>query len=165
MNVYQCVDLVLLEVVEYACTYMNQSNTKHYTVLNFWTRIRLIDTNIKIGGLYRCPSNNSTIFLRQLSNLIHQYRDCIWLGDLNFNIINDRNQHYTVVIAANHYKIINGVDPESYTYHHTDTGSSIIDHVFTDLMQYKYNCYVRRAGFTDHDAVIANVGLELQRTI
>lgn len=106
--------------------------------------VELNQLKLKVGSIYRDPSNHIANYLEYFDSLLERFPDCVWLTDTNFDL-------------CNHFNILNEINVDSATYVHSRTGFSLIDHCFTDVDTMNFNCYVHPAGFSDHDAVLVNM--------
>lgn len=148
------------------CIYV-KSRLSHTTVISFESSecqlviIELLQLKIKVGAVYRTPNTDFEAFLDTLDEFLEKFPKCIWLGDININLMeknrNDSNRinKYRTVLVSNNFELLNKISGEYSTYFHSRSGHSILDHVFYDMPEYDVDIHVKTAGFTDHNAVIA----------
>lgn len=117
--------------------------------------IELPDFGIRVGGVYRDPSCNTNIYLEYLDNLFERHQNCIWIGDMNFDLLSDNLMisNYKNTLASNNIRILNQINLDAATYFHTSHGSSILDHAVTDLNNFNFETSTHTVGFSDHDAL------------
>lgn len=117
--------------------------------------LHLPDFNINVGGIYRDPSCSNNIYLEHLDKLFEKYRKCIWMGDFNYDLLNNNFSItcYKNILNCNSLIILNKINNEAATYFHSSSGCSILDHAITDLTNYQFRTSVVSAGFSDHNAL------------
>jgi Reverse transcriptase (RNA-dependent DNA polymerase) len=114
--------------------------------------INLKKQNVKLGALYR-DSTAGTIdgYLNYLDNLLETYHDFIFLGDMNVNVLRDNENtgNYVETLAGNGYEILNRINDDYYTFSGPH-GISLLDHVFTDIRNRRFNVFIGEVAFSDH---------------
>ena len=112
---------------------------------------------ITIIAAYRSPQSNINIFLSELSTLMtsgHIHNSCIWIGDINIDIL-EKN---TSLTTENYLNILSSNGFTSQICTHTRVGydtRSCIDHIFSRNIN--LNPAVIKTSITDHYTIIGSI--------
>lgn len=113
---------------------------------------KLTRENINIIAIYRPPSTNITLFFESLTQLLIKYPNSIIAGDINLDILKNNNntvKKYFDIIHSSGFSILNKININSAT-RTTSDSKTIIDHIITDLLTYKFNIAMEDLSFSDH---------------
>ncbi len=112
---------------------------------NSFLKINLPLLQIDIFAVYRPPNTNIKDFIMKLDELLTNNKNKIYiLGDINIDLLKITNNvnNYLDVINSNGFMVLNYLSENFATriQHHKNNTSSktIIDHVITNLVNYKY---------------------------
>lgn len=108
-----------------------------------------------ISTMYRPPGSPSSTFMDELEKTLHMYKNMLFVGDVNFNLLDTNSitvTEYQHIIDAYGYKIANKISPEHVTRKMSNT---IIDHVITDLTPLP-NIEIESTCLSDHNALLIN---------
>lgn len=73
------------------------------------------------------------------------------------NLLNSHTAFgYRQILTSNQIHLFNPIDADHATYYHFNSGFSILDHCFTDLLDLNFNLLVHPAGFPGHNALIVS---------
>lgn len=114
---------------------------------------------IKILGVYRQPVSNIEQFINYLDEFISANKNCVILGDMNINILNDNSttvMNYINMINSNGFCILNNLN-DNFATRFSNTINTIIDHVITDLVHFKYFLSVSKNHLSDHCFLLLNL--------
>lgn len=110
-------------------------------------------TNLTIG--YRQPKyENFNDFINVLDDLLENTLNHIVIGDFNINLLDTTNintVYYHNLIKSNGFHILNKISSEMST---RNISSTIIDHVFTDLVDKKFKINIQDCSLSDHNALL-----------
>lgn len=134
-------------------------------ICNNFLGVHLIDLNINIFGIYRSndPSNNLNIqidnFFNCLDHITREFNNSIILGDFNLNLLdNSRNIiKYLSILNSNNFTVLNKINNNMITRPASENSGSIIDHVITDIFQFKYLFSVIENCISDHNIILLGV--------
>lgn len=125
--------------------------------------VDLIDLKIKIIGIYRHHSSEINNFIDWLEDLLSDHKNSIVLGDINLNLLNktcNTTLNYMNMISSKGFEILNLIELD-YATRLSNTISTIIDHVFTDLYNLKYTFLVKDTHLSDHRYLLINVNTKI----
>jgi hypothetical protein len=137
----------------------NEMFLQNHTIL-----LKVKKYGLKIGALYRDPTSGSLPgYLNYLDRLLEKYHGFVFVGDLNVNLLRDGADvvNYRDVLVSNAYSILNNIDDRFYTFN-GPYGISLIDHVFSDVKDRKFNIHVGNAAFSDHKYVYLNISSKIR---
>lgn len=135
------------------CLYSSSINNDYDFLL-----VELINYNIKILGVYNQPAANVERFIDLLSNITNKYKNLYVAGDTNINLLenNTDSLNYSNMIYSNGYCILNSLNRDFAT-RKTRTHYSILDHIFTDIVNHKYTLLVADSYLSDHCCILLNI--------
>lgn len=111
------------------------------------------NVNINIFGVYKAPQSDYNTFIVELKNTLRQFKNTIYCGDFNLNLLNVDNDSqisgYINNIICNGFIPLNMIEKHYVTRRNIVCGS-IIDHIITDLIQHKYSINLHDTHITDH---------------
>lgn len=123
---------------------------------------KIIDLNIFIGVIYKQPLVSKSGFMEYMGSKIENIQNMILIGDMNINLLNANGitNSYVNTCMCNGYVILNKI-AKKYA---TRTSSlangtktvTIIDHVVTDLLNYKYVMSLMNTHLSDHKMILLN---------
>lgn len=123
---------------------------------------KLSSHNINIIGIYRSHETRVTDFIHKLDNITSVYKNSIILGDMNLNLLNTNQEQvilYTNTLLCNGYLIYNKISSE-YATRISRSTRTVIDHLVSDLVNYKYNFVITGTSLSDHEMFLINISLE-----
>ena len=91
-------------------------------------------------AVYKSPQSNLNNFLTYLENITDTYKNSIFFGDFNFNLLefqNNKIEDYVDIFACNGYVFLNKIHIKHCIRVKNNSGS-ILDHVITDILAHKY---------------------------
>lgn len=119
-----------------ACTWCYPVDPRFALVEQMWLTIKLNTKKIAIGTAYRPPWQDLDLFLDAVCDAISSLGHCehiILLGDFNVNMLNTGELAYRVHKVQDFLKCINLIQLVDTATHYTDSTSTLIDLVCTDL--------------------------------
>lgn len=106
--------------------------------------------------MYRPPQRvNSSDFMTELDFMFNKYKNLIFAGDVNWNILRSNDQdvaEYLHLLDIYGYQILNDVQPNFPT---RETSGSILDHFITDLPQ-SAKLQLEDVSLSDHKLITMN---------
>lgn len=123
--------------------------------------INLNKLKFNIAVIYKKPTVNNTTFFEYINNKLITNRRTIIIGDTNTDLLNKKNIAYTQIIESNGYKLLNNIIREYATRVKTNKYNSetrtIIDHIITDIHDYKYTISINTTNISDHKQILMNI--------
>ncbi len=118
----------------------------------------------KIGAVYRDQSVNACGFLEYFDRMLENWKDCVFVGDFNFNLLATRLSvsRYKEVIESNNFSILNEITENRYTFA-GGNGVSLLDHVITDVYTRDFNLTVHPSSISDHCYLNLSISTQQQR--
>ena len=113
--------------------------------------LNLEELNIKICGIYRPPTSNSSNlreFLDLLDNVLEKNKKMICIGDINIDLLKSDSMELVNIISSNSFHIVNKIHPDHFT-RRGKSSLTIIDHCYTDVQE-KILVQLGETGFSDH---------------
>lgn len=97
--------------------------------------IKLQRLNMHVIAIYRPEQTNRYLFNDKLGELLGMYKHAICIGDINMNLLDDDASiaNYRATLLSSGHVLLNSEHPSAGT-----RNGNIIDHVFTDLLAFKY---------------------------
>lgn len=128
--------------------------------INNFLIIELVDHNMKIFGVYN-PGRNVPDFIQKFEDTLSKYCRMIVLGDMNINLLDDSNSivtDYKCRISAQGFEILNKLSC-NYATRISNTVSTIIDHVITDISNQKMSLIINETEnhISDHKTIICSI--------
>ena len=134
---------------------------------SIFIKIQFDNENLFCGNIYRSPSNDSHLnenFLNNLYNCIHNSNEslnkCFITGDFNYNLSNQNNEHVCnfieTMLEGHYFPVIN--EPT----HITDTGATVVDHIWTNSHHLQIKSGVILNPLSDHLPVYMCINLNKQ---
>lgn len=114
--------------------------------------VKLLNFNIHIGAIYRCPDYKRREFTDIFSTYLNKQKNIIFFGDFNINMLRyDSNDvsYFKNTIDSDGFSLLNNLEL-SYATRICETSISTIDLIVTDLYQYEYDIGVDNLNFSDH---------------
>lgn len=109
-----------------------------------------------ISTMYRPPQSNILDFIEELETTIHMYRNLLFAGDVNLNLLESNSStvsDYLNVLPAHGYQMINQISANGAT---RKTSNTIIDHVFSDMDE-AFDIKIENTYcLSDHNAILVN---------
>lgn len=135
---------------------------EHADMYNNILGVDLFDLKIKIFGIYRSNDtyNNSIsqieIFLKYIDHITREFKNSIIVGDFNFNLLEVTQTilKYLSIINSNNYSLLNKIDKTMITRSTNGHHGSIIDHIISDIFQFKYIFSILENSISDHNLII-----------
>lgn len=123
--------------------------------------IKLLKQNFYIFSVYKAPDSNIDRFIDKLDNNILTIKNSIVVGDLNINLLQSRTsavRNYIETITSNGFVLLNKQTIEYAT--RIANSVSVIDHIFTDLLKFKYKFLVLDTSLSDHQMLILSINIK-----
>lgn len=117
--------------------------------------IKLHRMNLHIIGVYRPDQTSIALFNNEYGRLLGKYKRTICVGDFNLNIRNEMEANvssYVDTTVGNGFVLLNSTDVMAGT-----RGSSIIDHVSTDMINTRYILALTDFSLSDHKKIILTI--------
>jgi hypothetical protein len=95
--------------------------------------------DIKLCATCRQPSSRIDVYLERLDNLLGNFRRMIVAGDTNINLYtkNTNSLSFINILQSNGFYLFNSLSSQMYTRKSNTNTISIIDHIFSDLDNFK----------------------------
>jgi endonuclease/exonuclease/phosphatase family metal-dependent hydrolase len=123
----------------------------------------MLDYNFKLAGVYRPPHTDIVCFCEMLDNILEDNKKTIFFGDFNINLLNNNDlsvQLYIDTLMSNNYLYINEKTNNMHTRCGFTSVKTIIDHVLTDILQFKFKVVLNDVDISDHRAIITYIDLD-----
>lgn len=123
--------------------------------------ISVASPNIKICVFYKQPTVLTSTFLSIIDSFMDDYRNCIMIGDANIDLLKNStnaNRLFSLTLS-NSYFILNKIEPDLATrvaHRDGNISTTIIDHIYSDLVHYKYNLTLTDSPISDHRMLLLN---------
>lgn len=114
--------------------------------------IKLIKQGINIVAVYRSHETNMYDFINKIDEYSSKYKQAIFLGDINLNILNYNSRDvrtYCDTLLSNGFVICNKIS-EQYATRISKTSQTIIDHFITDIIKNQYFFHILDTSLSDH---------------
>lgn len=114
--------------------------------------VKILNPNINIISTYRPPNTDIKKYINSLENILNLYQNSILIGDINLDLLNRESsniQTYINSIQTSGFCILNKIDKHFAT-RVTDKTKTIIDHIITDLFNFKFKISLNDLSFSDH---------------
>lgn len=114
--------------------------------------IKLTNLNIHIAAVYRPPQESAQELFQQMAHIMTKYKRLIWTGDFNINLLDRTNTdviEYTNTIQSHGFVILNNISL-AYATRVSNTVSTIIDHIITDITDRQFNLHTIDCSLSDH---------------
>ena len=126
--------------------------------------IQLTKQRCKIWSIYRPPNSDMSVFLTEIDKIMEkQNKDCIIIGDMNLNLLNDTTtvKEYRNLIEMNAFKIQNIISIEKATRTSKRT-ATILDHIISNNNIY---CHIdlHEHAISDHKIMNPKINKMIQR--
>lgn len=118
--------------------------------------VELRSPKLKIGVVYRPPHADLTASVNFIDMLLENHNGMVCVGDYNINLLSPSSTQYQSMVTSNGYSILNRLDAHSFT-HGNSLSGSIIDHGYTDVMNYEYAVGLHDISFSDHRAMLISL--------
>lgn len=114
--------------------------------------IKYTNQKMHIFGIYKQPQSNTIHFLTHLEATLNTFKNSIYIGDFNINILKNNNEvrQYMETVVSNGHIILNKIDQIHATRLNKTDGGTIIDHVITDNIKSTYSLSLYDTPITDH---------------
>lgn len=125
--------------------------------------IRLIEMSISVSVIYKQPTVRNDVFIEFLSHQLENRKDMIVVGDMNINLLEDSIsvKKYVDSLIANNCVVLNDIQLSSATRSAARTingttshSNTIIDHFFTDCLNFSYEVSQFDNPISDHKVLI-----------
>lgn len=130
--------------------------------------VKLIDYNLKILGVYN-PGRNISSFLDEFEQSISNHKRIYICGDFNIYVLDTENsvvEDYVDRVQSAGYIILNSLD-QRFATRKSNTIATTIDHVFTNLFEYRMELVVKdtECHLSDHKTIILSLYMPLVNTV
>ncbi|KOB76313.1 Cytochrome P450 protein, partial [Operophtera brumata] len=122
-----------------------------YTDGNHFLWILLKKISLNIGLIYKPGRTNFNKFSKTFEQQLEQRKRSIVFGDFNIDFLKNCpyvSQHMTVLEELG-FCILNKIE-ESHCTRHSKIRKSIIDHIYTDLLEENFNFFIIESAMSDH---------------
>lgn len=137
----------------------SQSQENQFLIVNF------PKLKFNIGGVYRPPHTRESGFFSLLDSTLSSFRNTILFGDFNLNILLSNESligRYCDVVSTNGFVFLNDVVDKMYTREGLGV-CSLIDHVLTDIVSFKYGLALVDDPISDHRAILLDLNKRVRR--
>lgn len=128
---------------------------------NNYVLVDLYDLKLKILGVYRQPVYNTNIFVDSIEEIIDKNKNCIIAGDMNINLLNKNDVsvlNYQNMLNSQGFCVLNSITNE-YATRISNTISTLLDHMISDMSSYKYTLLTAPTSLSDHHFLILNINM------
>lgn len=124
--------------------------------------VKINKLKFNLGVIYKKPTVTKNTFNEFLRHKLSKNKKTILIGDTNIDILKQNaSNDYTQLIEANGYKILNKLDYEYATrikkQINKNETRTIIDHIITDVHEYKYTISINNTDISDHKQILINI--------
>lgn len=144
------VSIFILADLTYNVVYENVEDNNNLIVINLPLQ------KMFLCGIYNNPRSNIDLFLDKIHDITSKFKKLIIFGDFNINLLNFNDNKvnlYTSIIHSNGCIFLNKLSTEFAT-RISNTVSTVIDHVITDLVQYNYSFFLSPTCISDHEMIL-----------
>lgn len=121
--------------------------------------IKLTDINTNIIAIYRSQINSVAKFFEMLEKYLMQHCQNIFIGDFNINLLDDQDDivsRYVQLVNSYGHVFLNKISREHATRSQNGV-STLIDHIFTDLLTNVYNLNTSDTSLSDHKQLFLQI--------
>lgn len=130
---------------------------EEYIDNNNYLIINLIQLKMFIIAVYRPPvKTNESKFIKKIETFVSLYKHCFVVGDMNLDLLNRNDDiitQYKETITCMGFEILNKIHCE-YATRIGDSNRTIIDHIFTDELEYDFQMLLDDICFSDHKYIL-----------
>lgn len=125
--------------------------------------VDILELSMKIGVVYKQPQVSKLQFIEYMEKKLEKFDGMILIGDTNINLLKHDNTTlaYQNACESNSYTILNSISERYSTrVSKNELGRStktIIDHIMTDLIRYKYTISLLNTHMSDHKMIIVSI--------
>lgn len=130
--------------------------------------LNLPEIHVKLCGIYRPPTSqysNIREFLDLYDQILENNKNMITVGDVNIDLLDQRNVEFNNLITSNNFKILNNIHADYYT-RRDATSCTILDHVHTDITS-QFALQIGESALSDHRyllLILFNAGISNTKT-
>lgn len=136
------------------------STTECHQNINYLS-VNLNKLKFNVAVIYKKPTVTNNIFYEFMENKISKIKKTILIGDTNTDLLNNKNNDYMQLIESNGYEILNKINKKYATRvktnKHKNETRTIIDHIITDIHEYKYTISINNTDLSDHKQILINI--------
>lgn len=115
--------------------------------------IEIQNVKMFLGTMYRPPQQtNLEDFFNELDLTLHNFKNMIFAGDMNLNLLKSNDQEiteYLNLMDAHGYRVLNDIHPKFPT---REASGSILDHFLTDMSQ-DAKLRLKNISLSDHSLI------------
>ena len=123
---------------------------------SLWLKVHIDNKTIILGVIYRKPGTNFWDFSNEFDNLLQTINldrnQCIIMGDFNINLISREDHGNDLLRLTETYGLLQLIMTPTRI---TNTSSTLIDHIYTNISSYCIQSGCIEAGISDHLPVYA----------
>ena len=123
---------------------------------SLWLKVHIDNKTIILGVIYRKPGTNFIDFSNEFDNLLQTINldrnQCIIMGDFNINLISREDHGNDLLRLTETYGLLQLIMTPTRI---TNTSSTLIDHIYTNISSYCIQSGCIEAGISDHLPVYA----------
>lgn len=146
------VSIYLNNTIKYEITVDLIENRNHY----LWIEINKLSLNI--GVIYKPPDTNVKEFLDVYCSQIKKRKRCIVFGDFNIDTLKktSSSKEYLSAVEDLGYTFLNK-NTRKYSTRVTNSTSTILDHVWTNLPNHEFNFSIIKSSLSDHRQIFLEI--------
>lgn len=125
--------------------------------------VNLPEYGFKVCGVYNLPDSSTNeefeSFLCKLEEIFNNNKKLILFGDLNINLLDDKNKRvnaYTATVLSNGFNFLNKIE-QSWCTRETDSTKTLIDHCISDMLGLKFYFKIMEPHISDHKLLILGI--------
>ena len=133
---------------------LNYSRINNISLINaesIWLKLNLMNQTIIMGVVYRKPGTNFEEFKQEfefvLQNLNLDKKLTIIMGDFNVDLTSDEEKSRELIRLTESYGLVQLIKTATRV---TNTSSTLIDHIYTNISSYCIKSGCIEAGISDH---------------
>jgi hypothetical protein len=132
----------------------NFMTNSHCLIIN----LHLNNKIFSVGAIYRPPDHHIREFIDKFLTYLTSFKNILFFGDFNINILKNSSSdvnYFTNTIHSEGFIILNNLN-DNFATRVTDTNSSMIDLIVTDLITPTYKLDIDNLHFSDHKQIFLN---------
>lgn len=118
--------------------------------------IKMMKSNIHIVSVYRPDQTTMDSFIAEFDQILNSFKRSFVIGDVNINLLNASDStvcDYLETVYSNGFTILNKIEP-LYATRISNTVSTILDHIVTDVFDKTYEMSYIDTSISDHRQLI-----------
>lgn len=124
--------------------------------------VRLSRLGMHIAAANRPEQTSPELLRSEMEFLLEKFKRTLWVGDFNLNLLDNSDrqvQEYKELVSVQGYAFLNPIQTD-YPTRVSKTIGTIIDHVFSDITDRKYEFSIFDCSLSDHKVICLNLPIQ-----